>query len=403
MEPQRWHFANARNIQEQTGSGTLGGAITLTNPPAVFPSGVTGMYGNASAGLSWLPVPGATSYNIRYSTMNGGPYSVVAGSTVNTNYVVGGLTNGQTYYFAVTAVQSGVEQIPSEQVPITPFDTTQKVLCTGSMTEGGQFTPVIQVSSSALSSNQPSYVGAEHYTGVLNLRELDYYGYGNLENESVGTQGYTIFDWQGPGTGLTNIPGRFKITMNSGWYDAPGLERTFRVDNVLGTNNGIWGGPLASLNIAVSDTSYHFLTVVSPAQYANPRVFTLRLTSTNNTSAAFTLNESPGLSHVFQFMFSGNVTLWADATVAGGSDAVVQALFFDNAPVTFLPPSAGSTNSSGSTNTPSHTSINSYNSIPIPRKQITVSAPTTVYLVGTCYFSAGSVSAFGQITARRMR
>jgi hypothetical protein len=44
-----------------------------------------------------------------------------------------------------------------------------------------------------------------------------------------------------------------------------------------------------------------------------------------------------------------------------------------------------------------------YNSIPIPRKQITVSTPTTVYLVGTCNYSAGSVSAFGQITARRMR
>jgi hypothetical protein len=44
-----------------------------------------------------------------------------------------------------------------------------------------------------------------------------------------------------------------------------------------------------------------------------------------------------------------------------------------------------------------------FNSITIPRKQINVSSPTTVYLVGTCYFSSGSVSAFGQIVARRMR
>jgi hypothetical protein len=43
------------------------------------------------------------------------------------------------------------------------------------------------------------------------------------------------------------------------------------------------------------------------------------------------------------------------------------------------------------------------NSIPIQRKQINVRSTTTVYLVGTCFFSAGNVSAFGQIVARRIR
>ncbi len=43
------------------------------------------------------------------------------------------------------------------------------------------------------------------------------------------------------------------------------------------------------------------------------------------------------------------------------------------------------------------------NSIPIQRKQVNVRSTTTVYLVGTCDFSAGSVSAFGQIVARRIR
>ena len=79
--PQRWHFANARNIREQSGSGTLGSAITLTNPACGFPTGVVGQNGFQSGELSWLPVPGATSYNIRYSTMNGGPYNLVAGNT----------------------------------------------------------------------------------------------------------------------------------------------------------------------------------------------------------------------------------------------------------------------------------------------------------------------------------
>lgn len=49
------------------------------------------------------------------------------------------------------------------------------------------------------------------------------------------------------------------------------------------------------------------------------------------------------------------------------------------------------------------TLITETDSITIPRKQINVSSTTTVYLVGKCTFSAGSVSAFGSITARRMR
>jgi len=46
------------------------------------------------------------------------------------------------------------------------------------------------------------------------------------------------------------------------------------------------------------------------------------------------VNEYPGYSHVFQFKFRGNVTLTADAT--GGSDAIVQSIFLDDAPVTYL-------------------------------------------------------------------
>ncbi|MGO8701861.1 MAG: Ig-like domain repeat protein [Limisphaerales bacterium] len=333
--PQRWHFVNARNIREQSGTGILGGSIILSQPPPAFPTGLTAKNGDRRAELTWKPVQGASSYNIRYSLMNGGPYNTIATTSTNTDCLFGGLTNGQTYYFAVTGVIGGTEGIPSEQVPVTPFDTTQNVLCAGSMSEGGQFTPVIDVTTTNMNSDFASYVGAEHYTGVLNLRELDYYGYGNLENESVGTQGYAIFDWNGPGSSRINIPGPFTLRTNSGWWDVPYLERQFRIDNVLGLNNGIIAGPKASMSIAVSDTNFHYLTVISPAQYNNPRVFTLELTSTNNTSAVYTLDEAPGLSHVFQFLFSGNVTLTADASGPGGSDAIVQALFFDNAPVTY--------------------------------------------------------------------
>jgi len=333
--PQRWHFVNARNIRELIGTGTLGSAFTLTNQAYGFPTAVNGKNGNQMGEISWLPVTGATSYNIRYSLLNGGPYSIVAANTTKLDYVVGGLTNGQTYYFVVTAVQAGVEGPTSEQVKINPFDTSQTVLRTGFISEGGQFTPNIEVSSRTLASGQPSYIGAEQFTGVLNLRELDDYGFGNLQNETIGTKGYTIYDWGGFGSNLQNMTGNFTVTPGSGWSDISYLGRQFRVDNNLGSNDGLLASPVGSINISVTDTNYHFLTVVSPAQFNNARQFTLKLTSPNNTSVAYVVNENPGYFGEYQFMFKGNVTLVADGT--GGSYAVVQALFLDDAPVTYAP------------------------------------------------------------------
>ena len=330
--PQRWHFVNARNIREQMGSGALGSNITLTNQTYDFPSGVTGSSGFESGELSWQPVPGASSYNIRYSTMNGGPYSVVAGSTAGTNYVVSGLANGQTYYFAVSAIVAGTEGSPSEQVEIRPFDTSQTVLAAGDLIEGGQFTPVIEVSSNAVNLNQASWVGGEHLTGVLNLRELDYYGYGDLWNQAaIGTKGYVLYSWASGGVSIANVSPSFTVTTGTGWADIANLERQYRLDNVLGVNHGWAASPVGTIYIGVTDNAYHVLTVVSPSQFNGPRNFSLGVTSTNASSAQYTINENPGYSHVFQFLFRGNIILWANAT--GGSDGIVQALFLDDAAV----------------------------------------------------------------------
>ncbi len=338
--PQRWHLVNAGNIREQTGYGTLGSPITLTNPVCGWPTAVTGTNGNQCAALSWQPVPGAAAYNVRYSLLNGGPYSSLAGTVTNTGFLASGLTNGQPYYFVVTAIQAGAEGAPSEQVRIKPFDTTQTVLCAGLMSEAGLDTPVIDVSSNALAAGQNSYLGAVHLTGLLTLQDLDDYGYGNLQNQTVGANGYVIFDDEGSATSLPDLLAPFTFAYGSGWVDSGGLERQYQVDGFLTENNGMLANPVGSLNLSVTDTNYHCLTVISPALFntqtylTNPRNFTMRLSSPT-ASAAFSVNEPLGYSRVFQFLFKGNVTLSADGT--GGAGAIVQALFFDNAAVVYAP------------------------------------------------------------------
>jgi len=265
--------------------------------------------------------------------MNGGPYQSLVGQTTSTKCLVTGLTNGRTCYFAITALSGGSEGPPSEQVIATPFDTSQTVLCAGSLTEGGKWTPVIDVDSNAPAKGFPSYIGNEHLAGMLGLDDLCNYGFGNLMSENIGTKGFSLFDWGGPGSNLVQVLLPLTVTLGSGWKDLAYLNRQYRLSGVLGTNYGLLANPVGTINIGVSDTNFHRLTVISPAYSGNYMKFTLALTSTNGTSSSYVVNDAnPGLTHTFQFLFKGNVALTADAT--SGANGIVQAVFLDDATVT---------------------------------------------------------------------
>jgi chitin-binding protein len=90
-------------------------------PPA--PTGLTAAAGNAQVSLSWSAASGATGYNVKRSTTNGGPYSNVATNVTGTSYVNTGLTNGTTYYYVVTAVNASGESPVSTQASGTPTGT----------------------------------------------------------------------------------------------------------------------------------------------------------------------------------------------------------------------------------------------------------------------------------------
>ena len=89
------------------------------------PAGVTATPLNGQATISWLAVTGASSYNIYWSNTSGvtpanGKIISVAAGTFTPSYTQTGLTNGTTYYYVVTAVNSNGESAPSTQVSCTP-------------------------------------------------------------------------------------------------------------------------------------------------------------------------------------------------------------------------------------------------------------------------------------------
>lgn len=75
-------------------------AMPLTVPAA--PTGLHASAGDARVTLDWTPVAGARSYNVRRSTDPGTPGTKI-GSSSTAQYVDLAVSNGSTYYYAVSA------------------------------------------------------------------------------------------------------------------------------------------------------------------------------------------------------------------------------------------------------------------------------------------------------------
>ncbi|GAA4856242.1 hypothetical protein GCM10023310_39250 [Paenibacillus vulneris] len=116
-----YFVAAAVNEAGQSGNSTEATAIPVQSPPPSAPAGLKATAGQGQVALSWNPVSGAQSYNVKRST-DGLNYETVASAIPSTSYVNTGLTNHTTYYFTVTAVNSNGESVPSAAVTATPVE-----------------------------------------------------------------------------------------------------------------------------------------------------------------------------------------------------------------------------------------------------------------------------------------
>lgn len=86
------------------------------------PNGVSAMATNTYASINWLPVPGASSYRVKRSTTDGGPYTTIASGLASNNYKDNSVSNGATYYYVVCALNAYGEGDNSAQAMATvPF------------------------------------------------------------------------------------------------------------------------------------------------------------------------------------------------------------------------------------------------------------------------------------------
>jgi hypothetical protein len=94
--------------------------LDLELPTAAAPPNLTALAGDGKVILSWANSPGASGYNLRQSTTNGGPYKIVGSNVSALTLTNSGLTNGVLYYFTIAATNSFGESVPSAQVSARP-------------------------------------------------------------------------------------------------------------------------------------------------------------------------------------------------------------------------------------------------------------------------------------------
>jgi len=83
------------------------------------PTGLAATAGNQQVSLTWGASSGAAGYNVKRGTASGGPYTQAANPT-GASYMDSGLTNGTTYYYVVSAVNTAGESANSSQASATP-------------------------------------------------------------------------------------------------------------------------------------------------------------------------------------------------------------------------------------------------------------------------------------------
>lgn len=103
--------------------------LMVTNAPGA-PTGLAATVGSGKVTLAWTAPAFANTFNVKRSTTNGGPYSVIASNITVTTHDDTSFTPGTTYYYRVSALNSAGESTNSIQVSATPTNGLPDVVVT---------------------------------------------------------------------------------------------------------------------------------------------------------------------------------------------------------------------------------------------------------------------------------
>ncbi|WP_421381664.1 pectinesterase family protein [Bacillus salacetis] len=108
------------------GDGPSSDAISVQpSEPLDRPAKLTAIEGNNKVELQWNAVEGASSYTVKRSTENGGPYEVITDDIQGATFTDDTASNGTDYYYVVSAHNNETESMNSVEVKATPYQVTE--------------------------------------------------------------------------------------------------------------------------------------------------------------------------------------------------------------------------------------------------------------------------------------
>lgn len=100
-----------------TSNGSAGEPVVPPDPPG----GLEASPGSSRVSLSWTASANTSSYTVKRSATDGGPYSDIQTGVTTTSYIDTTAAAGTTYYYVVTAVNLAGESASSNQASATPI------------------------------------------------------------------------------------------------------------------------------------------------------------------------------------------------------------------------------------------------------------------------------------------
>ncbi|MFN2509275.1 MAG: hypothetical protein ABR589_10950, partial [Chthoniobacterales bacterium] len=165
---------------------------------------------------------------------------------------------------------------------------------------------------------------------------------GNLARNNIGSKGYVIYNWRGQtsdrnGIDAVNLSPGFSVERAGDWAHVENsVINTFVIDGQQGEDSALSASPTGIVNIRVppNDTTVRHLTVFSTTNRdnaAHKNTITLTPAGASTPKAQYTVDEPEnGLqNHIFQFQFTGDVTLTFERTGPSPRDAQLQAILLD--------------------------------------------------------------------------
>ena len=193
-------------------------SITLNDAPPA-PAGVATMGGDGQVVITWNPVEKATAYSIYWSNTSGlraGGGSRIA--DVTSPYTHGGLSNGSSYYYVVTAVNDYGESSASGEVsaiPRTDPDNARlRVVWVQDMGDGSDYDTIsnnlrLMGLDTGDGKGERTILGTGNYTKPLITPRGDRVVYTSRTLEKI-----YIVNWDG--SGLRELSGGFGLAV---WRD----------------------------------------------------------------------------------------------------------------------------------------------------------------------------------------